>query len=113
MRKITLNRIESDLLEQKGMKAKHWVHKLYELYIKDLIGETSIPYLTESELYTRYNPEKDKMIVANCIYGTERPTVPVIYMDNQKVGGYGELYQMHKEGTIKSVAPTLLWWCRS
>lgn len=37
----------------------------------------------------------------------------MIYMDQKKVGGYGELYQMSKDGTIKSStiaqAETQMW----
>ena len=48
------------------------------------------------------------MEIANCIYGKGRRYVPYIYMDKQRVGGYGELYEMHKEGVVRppTVAPT-------
>ena len=43
------------------------------------------------------------MGVSKCVYGDEwmrRRFVPVIYLDNEKVGGFGELYKMHQNGQL-------------
>jgi glutaredoxin 3 len=49
---------------------------------------------------------EDQMEVANCIYGKSQRFVPMIYMNQSKVGGYGELYQLSKDGQIKSTTQT-------
>jgi len=41
------------------------------------------------------------MEVANCIYGKERRFVPLVYLNGAKIGGFGELFEMQKAGTIK------------
>ena len=47
--------------------------------------------------------DDDKVELANCIFGQGRAFVPVIYMDQKKVGGYGELLDMSKKGDIHKV----------
>jgi hypothetical protein len=41
------------------------------------------------------------MEVANCIYGKNRRFVPMVFLNKGKVGGYGELFEMQKAGTLK------------
>ena len=40
------------------------------------------------------------MEVANCIYGNKARYVPQIFMNDKKVGGFGELYGMHQNGQL-------------
>ena len=42
----------------------------------------------------------DYFEVQNCIYGKGQRFVPMVYINQTKVGGYGELKQMHKDGTL-------------
>jgi glutaredoxin len=43
---------------------------------------------------------EDQMEVANCIYGKERRFVPLVFLNKAKVGGFGELFEMQKAGTL-------------
>lgn len=42
----------------------------------------------------------DQMEVANCIYGDDRRFVPFVYLNQQRLGSYGELHQMDQAGTL-------------
>ena len=44
------------------------------------------------------------MEVANCIFGEERRYVPYIFLNHQRIGGYGELYEMEQQGNLKSAS---------
>ena len=47
----------------------------------------------------------DQMEVANCIYGIdERRFVPFVYLNQERLGSYGELHQMDQAGTLKPMA---------
>ena len=48
----------------------------------------------------------DQMEVANCIYGEDRRFVPFIYLNNERLGSYGELFNMDKAGTLKPTVAT-------
>lgn len=44
----------------------------------------------------------DQMEVANCIYGMdERRFVPFVYLNQERLGSYGELVHMDQQGTLK------------
>ena len=47
----------------------------------------------------------DQMEVANCIYGKNARYVPQIYMNDKKVGGFSELYNLHKNGELVKNEP--------
>ena len=44
----------------------------------------------------------DQMEVANCLYGADkRRFVPFVYLNQERLGSYGELHQMDSKGTLK------------
>ena len=68
---------------------------------KKLLKQHDVEY---NEVMLDEIAQGDAYEVSNCIYGKgERKTVPVIFMDNKKVGGYGELMDMQKQGAINKV----------
>ena len=47
--------------------------------------------------------QEDGNEVGNCVYGsTPRRFVPIVYLDNQKLGGYQELFNLHQGGKLKT-----------
>ena len=46
----------------------------------------------------------DQMEVANCIYGEDRRFVPYIYLNQQRLGSYGELFDLDRSGALKPLA---------
>jgi len=43
----------------------------------------------------------DQMEVANCIYGEDRRFVPYVYLNQQRLGSYGELHLLDRDGALK------------
>ena len=41
------------------------------------------------------------MEVANCLYGTDKRFVPLVYFDKKKIGGYEDLYHVNRKGLLK------------
>ncbi len=82
-----------------------------------VISTTYCPYCNKAKsLLNRYgighnemmlddmNPN-DSIEIANCVYGRSQRFVPFIFLNGQPVGGYGELMQMHEEGTLRQQFP--------
>ena len=57
---------------------------------KNLLDRNNVEY---NEITLDLLSQEDSMEVGNCVYGqTPRRYVPYIYLDGQKLGGYGELF---------------------
>ena len=66
---------------------------------KKLLDKNSVEY---TEVMLDEISGADQMEVANCIYGQdERRFVPFVYLNQQRLGSYGELHVMDKQGTLK------------
>ena len=61
--------------------------KAKELLKKNNVGHTEI-------MMDHLNPN-DQMEIANCIFGMTQRYVPYVYMNNQRVGSYGKLWDAH------------------
>ena len=69
---------------------------------KNLLERDNVEY---REISLDMLNQKDSMEVGNCVYGsTPRRYVPYIYMDNKRIGSYGELWDLHQSGTLKQDA---------
>ena len=65
---------------------------------KKLLDKNEVEY---TEIMLDEISGADQMEVANCIYGDDRRYVPYVYLNQKRLGGYGELHNMDKEGTLK------------
>jgi glutaredoxin 3 len=66
---------------------------------KKLLKQQEVPY---QEIMIDELVAQDAEALSDCLYAkSERRTVPIIYMHNKRVGGYGELLQMQKNDTLK------------
>ena len=70
---------------------------------KDLLKRNNVGF---SEVILDHLNPNDQMEIANCIFGMKQRYVPYIYMDNKRVGSYGELWDMHQTGVLKDYEPT-------
>lgn len=70
---------------------------------KKLLDKNGVGY---TELMLDEISGVDQMEVANCIYGEDRRFVPFIYLNNERLGSYGELFNMDKAGTLKPTVAT-------
>ena len=64
---------------------------------KKLLDKNQVSY---NEIMLDEISGTDQMEVANCIYGDDRRFVPYVYYNKEKVGGYGELFNLDKEGKL-------------
>mgnify|MGYP003695065973 CR=1 FL=1 len=69
----------------------------YCVKAKNLLEQNSIGF---REVNMDKMHPNDSYEVVNCIFGTPRYHVPVIYMNSKKLDGYGELLQMQRDGAL-------------
>ena len=61
--------------------------KAKELLTKNNVGFTEV-------ILDQLNPN-DQMEIANCIFGMNQRYVPYVYLNQQRIGSYGELWKLH------------------
>ena len=69
--------------------------KAKELLKRNQVGFTEITL-------DHLNPN-DQMEIANCIFGMTQRYVPYIYIQKQRIGSYGELWDKHQNGWLKDL----------
>lgn len=55
---------------------------------KRVLNQSDVPY---NEILLDKLKRDDQKEVANCIYGTSQPVVPIVFLHNKKIGGFSEL----------------------
>lgn len=58
---------------------------------KNLLARNNVEH---KELMLDHLDPNDQMEIGNCLYGNKPRYVPLIFLNGQKVGGYGELMKL-------------------
>lgn len=79
----------SELISEKQATVFSTTYCPYCTKAKKLLDKNNVGY---NEIMLDEISGQDQMEVANCIYGDDRRFVPFIYLNNERLGGYGELH---------------------
>ena len=98
MCKLYYRDVLDDLLKERQAIIVSLTSCEYSDFAKDTLKSWGVAY-TPVELNHLYG--EDMMEFANCFYGTEKRRVPLIFMDNKKVGNLADLFNMKRHNKIK------------